>query len=101
MCLQVRAAACSVQGLKCTDSPRSLELAPSQAPRCHHLTRTPTLVDISSRNCSSCFWPITRVLPNQRRSGWMRVLGSSLDCRSCVVVAIMAAWHWRVEEDQG
>ena len=26
---------------------------------------------------------MTRVLPNQRRSGWMRVLGSSLDWNSC------------------
>lgn len=47
-----------------------------------------TLEAISLRNCSSCFWPTTRVLPNQRRSGWMRVLGSSLDCSSCVIVRV-------------
>mmetsp|Transcript_4652 Transcript_4652/g.12717 ORF Transcript_4652/g.12717 Transcript_4652/m.12717 type:complete len:225 (+) Transcript_4652:1799-2473(+) len=41
-----------------------------------------TLVAISVRNCSNCFCPTTRVLPNQRRSGWMRVLGRSLDCSS-------------------
>mmetsp|Transcript_26598 Transcript_26598/g.79030 ORF Transcript_26598/g.79030 Transcript_26598/m.79030 type:complete len:350 (+) Transcript_26598:1719-2768(+) len=41
-----------------------------------------TLLDISLRNWSNCFWPITRVLPNQRLSGWMRVVGRSLDCSS-------------------
>ena len=40
---------------------------------------------MSSRNSSSCFWPMTRVLPNQRRSGTMRVEGSSLLCRSCLM----------------
>ena len=43
----------------------------------------PTFAVISSRNCSSCFCPITRVLPNQRRSGWMRLLGRSFDWYSC------------------
>ena len=41
------------------------------------------LVLMSSLNCSSCFCPTTRVLPNQRLSGWMRLLGSSLDWKSC------------------
>ena len=40
------------------------------------------MAPISSRKASSCFCPITRVLPNQRRSGWIRVLGSSLDWNS-------------------
>ena len=42
-----------------------------------------TLVPISSLKRSSCCWPMTRVLPNHRRSGCIRVLGSSLDCKSC------------------
>ena len=41
------------------------------------------LFAMSSRNSSSAFWPMTRVFPNQRRSGTMRVLGSSLLCKSC------------------
>ena len=45
--------------------------------------RLRALVPISSRKRSSWVCPITRVLPNQRLSGWMRVLGSSLLCRSC------------------
>lgn len=46
----------------------------------------PTLAPISSRKASSCFCPITRVLPNQRRSGWMRVEGSSLDWKSWLMM---------------
>ena len=38
---------------------------------------------ICSRKDSSWRWPMTRVLPNQRRSGTMRVEGSSLLCSSC------------------
>lgn len=41
------------------------------------------MVAASSRKLVNCFCPITRVLPNQRRSGWIRVLGSSLLWNSC------------------
>lgn len=34
---------------------------------------------ISSLKRSSCCCPTTRVLPNHRLSGWIRVLGSSFD----------------------
>ena len=42
-------------------------------------SRERTFAVISSRNCSSCFCAMTRVFPNQRRSGWMRLFGNSLD----------------------
>merc|ERR1719326_2340223 len=35
-----------------------------------------TLLDISSRNSWSLFCVKTRVFPNQRRSGWMRTIGT-------------------------
>ena len=41
-------------------------------------------VAISSLNSSNCFCPITRVLPNHRRSGTILVDGNSLLCKSCL-----------------
>ncbi len=47
------------------------------------VTAVHTFALISSWNWSSCFCPMTRVLPNHRLSGWILVFGKSLDCRSC------------------
>ena len=55
-----------------------------------------TFVPISSLKRSSCCWPMTRVLPNHRRSGCIRVLGSSFDWRSwtCYAVQSLLRLDW-------